>query len=88
MESATALKEQAYRKIAVLSERNVRLLIALADEMIQQERVDGQADISEEERKKIFQEMLKMRSEHKFPVDFDYKKTLEEAIEEKYGRID
>ena len=88
MENATALKEQAYRKISALSTRNVRLLIALADEMIQQENFGERSDMPGEERQKLFREMLMMRSRQKFPADFDYRKTLEAALEEKYGRLD
>ena len=87
MESVTALKEQAYRKISALSARNVRLLIALADEMKHQEESGERNDVPGEERQRLFREMLLMRSRHKFPADFDYQKTLEDALEEKYGRL-
>ena len=87
MENATALKEQAYRKIAALSARNVRLLVALADEMMRQEQSGRDADLGEE-RQRIFREMLTMRARHTFPADFDYRKTLADALEEKYGRLD
>ena len=60
----------------------------LADEMIQQEKFDVRDNISIESRQQILKEMLEMRAKYKFPVDFCYKKELEEALEEKYERPD
>ena len=38
-------------------------------------------------KKKAFQNMLEMREQSMYPKDFDYKKVMEEAIDEKYNFI-
>ena len=38
-------------------------------------------------KKKAFQNMLEMREQSTYPKDFDYKKMMEEAIDEKYNFI-
>lgn len=40
-----------------------------------------------ENKKKAFQDMLEMREQSMYPKDFNYKKVMEEAVNEKYNFI-
>ena len=87
------LQQEAVKKIYMLSDDSLRIIIAVADEAIRQQNVKNTAKnetgIDETtDKKKAFQHILKMREDLHFPKDFDYKKEMEEAIHEKYGFAD
>ncbi len=82
------IQQEAYEKIMKLPEDGIRLILVMADEIARQYSVsskknDGtEKDVLLERKKAAFQNMLKMREESTYPGDFDYKKIMEEALNE------
>ena len=85
------IQQEACEKIMKLSEDGIRLILVMADEIARQQGISIEADAKKENdasltrRKKAFQNMLEMREELTYPKDFDYKKAVEEAVDEKYN---
>ncbi|MCM1237544.1 MAG: hypothetical protein NC489_46350 [Ruminococcus flavefaciens] len=88
------IHQEACEKIMRLPEDGVRLILAMADEIARQNGISPAEDTETEintaltRKKKAFQNMLDMREKLTYPKDFDYRKVMEEAINEKYGFID
>ncbi len=88
------LQQEAYEKIMKLPEDGVRLILVLADEIARQSGVCYETIGETKEsgflkrKKEAFQNMLEMREQTSYPKDFDYKKVMEEAIDEKYNCVD
>lgn len=87
------IQQEAYEKIKKLPEDGIRLILAMADEIARQHGIffdtDAEREKSEwlENRKKVFENMMEMREQSTYPKDFDYKKVVEEAVNEKYNFI-
>lgn len=87
------IQQEAYEKIKKLPEDGIRLLLVMADEIARQHGIFFDIDTESEKndwlenRKKVFQNMMEMREQSAYPKDFDYKKVMEEAVNEKYNFI-
>lgn len=87
------IQQEAYEKIKKLPEDGIRLLLVMADEIARQHGIFFDIDTENEKsdwlenRKKVFQNMMEMREQSAYPKDFDYKKVMEEAVNEKYNFI-
>lgn len=82
------LRQEAYEKMATLPDNSIRLVLALVDELLRQENANEIEMIPVETRKRALREMMAMKEKSKYPDDFDYQNVLQEALSEKYGRID
>lgn len=80
---AMTIQQEAYEKIMRLPEDGIRLILVMADEIARQHGILADGNI--EKKKKAFQNMLKLREQSTYPRDFDYKKVMEEAVNEKYN---
>ena len=81
------LIQEAYEKMTLLPESNIRMIIALLDEMLKQsDSVPVEKDTLTK-KQAAFQRMLTMQAENPFPKDFDWEKSREEAMREKYGHF-
>ncbi len=87
------IQQEVYEKIMRLPEDGIRLILVIADEIARQQGIFADTDSEKEtsaslaNKKKAFQNMLEMREQSMYPKDFDYKKVMEEAIDEKYNFI-
>lgn len=87
------IEQEAYEKIIRLPEDGIRLILVIADEIARQQGIIAHTDIPKEKntllpnKKRAFQNMLKIREQSTYPKDFDYKKVMEEAVNEKYKFI-
>lgn len=85
------IQQEAYEKIMKLPEDGIRLILVMADEIARQhgisskEEYETEINTSAARKKKAFQNMLKMREQSAYPKDFDYKKIMGSAIDEKYN---
>lgn len=84
------IQQEVYEKIMKLPEDGIRLILVMANEIARQQGILFETDTDKSliRKKKAFQNMLKMREQSTYPKDFDYKKVMEEAINEKYNFID
>lgn len=88
------IQQEIYEKIMKLPESGIKLILVITDEIARQYRISSQNNNEEEKdvllarKKAAFQNMLEMREKSTYPKDFDYKKIMEEAINEKYNFID
>lgn len=79
------IQQEAYEKIMRLPEDGIRLILVMADEIARQH---GILNVTDSEKKiKAFQNMVEMREQSTYPKDFDYRKVVEEAVNEKYNFI-
>lgn len=87
------IQQEVYEKIMRLPEDGIRLILVIADEIARQQGIFADTDSEKEtsvllaNKKKAFQNMLEMREQSMYPKDFDYKKVMGEAIDEKYNFI-
>lgn len=87
------IQQEAYEKIKKLPEDGIRLILVMADEIARQHGIFFDIDTEREKsdrlenRKKVFQNMMEMREQSAYPKDFDYKKVMEETVNEKYNFI-
>lgn len=87
------IQQEAYEKIKKLPEDGIRLILVMADEIARQHGIffdiDNESEKSDrlENREKVFQNMMEMREQSAYPKDFDYKKVMEETVNEKYNFI-
>ncbi len=77
------LRQEAYEKMAGLSDDSLRLVLALVEEMRRQSNVSD-ADA----KRAALRNIMEYSRQHPFPKDFDWEKAREEAMIEKYGRFD
>ena len=94
------IRQEACEKIMKLPDDGVRLILVMADELARQNNIylEGNAAIEKDmpmdtstsmtRKQKAFQDMLEMREKSTYPKDFDYKKVVEKAINEKHGFAD
>ncbi|MBR0282147.1 MAG: hypothetical protein IJQ81_11235 [Oscillibacter sp.] len=82
------LRQEAYEKIAALPDNGIRLVIALADEILKQSAPQSAPDSDADEKRAAFLNIMEYGRQHPFPKDFDWEKAREEAMIEKYGRFD
>jgi len=87
------IQQEVYEKIMKLPEDGIRLILVMADEIARQYGISTETDAQMEKntslkrKKEAFQNMLEMREQSIYPKDFDYKKLMEEVIDEKYNFI-
>ena len=84
------LAQSAIDKMALLSEANLQIVLAIINEMIQQEEdstAQSSRESSRELKREAFRSIMEMRKNSPFPKDFDYDKAREEAVAEKYGSL-
>lgn len=87
------IQQEAYEKIMKLPEDGIRRILVMADEIARQHGIFFETNVRAEnkasvlQKKKAFQNMLEMREQASYPADFDYRKVMEEAINEKYNFI-
>ena len=80
------LRQEAYEKLTVLPESGLRIILAVADEIIRQNQCDSQRDSNRiKSRQTAVETIFRMRQESPVPPDFDWEKAREEAMLEKYG---
>ena len=82
--TSLTIQQEAFEKIMKLPDDGIRLIIVMADEIARQH---GIFTDTSGEKKKAFESMLSMREQSTYPKDFDYKKVMEEAVNEKYNLI-
>jgi hypothetical protein len=82
------LRQEAYEKMAGLSDNSLRLVIALVEEMRKQSSPQPDAASDADEKRAAFLDAINHRRLNPFPKDIDVEKLREEAIIEKYGRFD
>ena len=82
------LRQEAYEKIAALPDNGIRLVIALADELLKQSAAQPAPDSDADEKRAAFLDAMEHRRRNPFPADIDADKLREEAMIEKYGRFD
>lgn len=87
------LLQEAVDKLSYLSDNSLRMIIALADEAIRQEKEKGKlVDVKTEEENKewhnAFREIEELREKWNFPADFDYEKEREENFGGKLMKFD
>ena len=82
------LRQEAYEKMAGLSDNSIRLVIALVEEMRKQSAAQPAPDSHADEKRAAFRNIMEYGRQHPFPKDFDWEKAREEAMIEKYGRFD
>ena len=82
------LRQEAYEKIAALPDNGIRLVIALADEILKQSNPEPVPASDADEKRAAFLDAINHRRLHPFPKDIDVEKLREEAMIEKYGRFD
>ena len=82
------LRQEAYEKMAGLSDNSIRLVIALVEEMRKQSAAQSAPDSDADEKRAAFRNIMEYGRQHPFPKDFDWEKAREEAMIEKYGRFD
>ena len=68
------LRQEAYEKMAGLSDNSLRLVIALVEEMRASET---------DEKRAALRNIMEYRRQHPFPKDFDWEKAHEDAMIEK-----
>ena len=84
------LRQEAYEKLTVLPDSGLRIILAVADELIRQGKIkDGHdSDSKSIERKQAALETIfRMRTDAPVPPDFNWQEAREEAMREKYGRF-
>ena len=81
------LREKVYQKVSVLSDSDLRIQLVLAEELYRQQSNGESGTAPSRNRRQVLNEMLEKRESSTYPPDFDYRKTFEEAMEEKYGRF-
>ena len=79
------LRQEAYEKMAGLSDNSIRLVIALVEEMRRQSNPQPDAVSDADEKRAAFRNIMEYGRQHPFPKDFDWEKAREEAMMEKYG---
>lgn len=77
------LQQTAYNKIDMLSDKDLKILLVLADELLRQQNIQENDDV--EKKLSAFNELLEIRKNNPLPVDFDFDKARDEALKEKYG---
>ena len=82
------LRQEAYEKMAGLSDNSIRLVIALVEEMRKQSAAQPAPDSDADAKRAAFRNIMEYGRQHPFPKDFDWEKAREEAMIEKYGRFD
>ena len=84
------LTEMTMEKVALLPEANVRVVLAMVNEMLRQTG-EGAARPERDEglsrRQAAFKAIMDMRERSPFPADFDYDRARAEALTEKYGHF-
>ena len=81
------LRQEAYEKMAGLSDNSIRLVIALVEEMRKQSAAQPAPDSDADAKRAAFLDAMEHRRRNPFPADIDVDKLREEAMIEKYGRF-
>ena len=83
------LAQTAIEKISLLSEANIRIVLAMVNEMLRQNNAATLSQESEDKARKMaaLQSIMEKRKTSPFPANFNYEKAREEALMEKYGRF-
>lgn len=81
------LKQEAAEKIALLPEKGIRVVLAMVDEMLRQNKEASiKKENSSEKKMAAFKALMEMREQCPFP-DIDFDEARRSALEAKYGRI-
>lgn len=81
------LRQEALEKIALLPEASIRVVLAMVDEMLRQNKEACiQKENSSEKKKAAFKALVEMREKYPFP-DVDFDEARRSAMEAKYGRF-
>ena len=81
------IQQEACEKIMRLPEDGIRLILVMADEIAKQHGIFPDTNVETEagtqltRKKRAFQDMLELREQSTYPKNFDYKKTMEDAIQ-------
>lgn len=87
------IQQEACEKIMKLPEDGIRLILVMADEIARQHGILSNTDAGPERnasttcKEKAFQKMLELREQSAYPKNFDYKKVMEEMVNETYNFI-
>ena len=84
------LRQEAYEKLTVLPDSGLRIILAVADELIRQNRTEDRKKSDSkriQEKQAAVERIIQMREEAPLPSDFDWKSAREAAMREKYGRF-
>ena len=80
------LQQEVCEKIMGLPDDSVRLVLSFVNGIISPLHTSDQNELAKKRRS--YEAMMEMKKASKYPRDFDYNKAREEAIFEKYGRIE
>ena len=84
------LRQEAYEKLTILPDSGLKIVIAVADEIIRQANTGNQEGLDSTQLSKkqaAVENIFRLRAESPVPTDFDWKNAREEAIQEKYGNF-
>ena len=81
------LRQEAYNKIDALSDNGIRLVIALADELLKQSAPQPAPANDADEKRAAFLDAMNHKRMNPLQKDIDADKLREEAMIEKYGRF-
>ena len=79
------IKQETIKKISLLSEKNIYVVLAMVDEMLRQENVI--VEKRTDKKMQAYQEIIDLAKKNPVPKDFDFEHAREEALIEKYGSI-
>ena len=82
------IQQETYEKIMRLPENDIKLILVIVDEIARQHGIIMDTEPLLTNKKKAFENMLELRVQSIYPKDFNYKKVLEDALDEKYHCID
>ena len=82
------IQQETYEKIMRLPENDIKLILVIVDEIARQHGIIMDTEPLLTNKKKAFEKMLEVREQSIYPKDFNYKKVLEDALDEKYHCID
>ena len=82
------IQQETYEKIMRLPENDIKLILVIVDEIARQHGIIMDTEPLLTNKEKAFEKMLELREQSIYPKDFNYKKVLEDALDEKYHCID
>ena len=81
------IQQETYEKIMRLPENDIKLILVIVDEIARQHGIIMDTEPLLTNKKKAFEKMLELREQSIYPKDFNYKKVLEDALDEKLSLI-
>lgn len=83
--TAVAMKTETKQILDTLNDEQIALVFEYLQKLLEEHK---QKEAERAKKMAAFAELEKIRKKISVPPDFDYKKELMEALDEKYGSID